>query len=152
MICNNSILTIREKISLRLFKTFRHISLFYSCSFRHALMCASVLIFSCRYFIVFCSLPLHLFQFFHPSVSFRAVSSRERHTTRLRRVLSAPCGASNSGTDFFSLAPAPLLRLSRTLLRLSLPFTLFHATAEGLSLPPNAPLRYPPSYLLEALT
>ena len=101
MICNNSILTIREKISLRLFKTFRHISLFYSCSFRHALMCASVLIFSCRYFIVFCSLPLHLFQFFHPSVSFRAVSSMERHTPRLRRVLSAPCGASNSGTDFF---------------------------------------------------
>ena len=33
---------------------------------------------------------------FHSSVSFR-----ERHTPRLRRVLSAPCGASNSGTDFF---------------------------------------------------
>ena len=33
---------------------------------------------------------------FHSSVSFR-----ERHTPRLRRVISAPCGASNSGTDFF---------------------------------------------------
>ena len=31
----------------------------------------------------------------HPSVSFP-----ERHTPRLRRVSSAPCGALNSGTDF----------------------------------------------------
>ena len=99
------------------------------------------------FFPIFLLFFVYLSLLFHPFVS-----SRERHTPRLRRVLSAPCGASNSGTDFFSLAPAPLLRLSRTLLRLSLPFTLFHATAEGLSLPPNAPLRYPPSYLLEALT
>ena len=34
------------------------------------------------------------------------VSSRERHTPRLRRVLSAPCGASNSGTDFSRWLPS----------------------------------------------
>ena len=72
------------------------------CSHRYSLMCASVLLFSCMHplsyspgipSLISLALLLHLF---HPSVS-----SRERHTTRLRRVLSAPCGASNSGTDFF---------------------------------------------------
>ena len=53
---------------------------------------------------------------------------------------------------FLPLASTLRLRLSRTLGKLFLPHTLFHATAEGLSRPPNAPLRYTPYYLLEALT
>ena len=48
------------------------------------------------FFPIFLLFFIHLSLLFHPSVSFR-----ERHTPRLRRVLSAPCGASNSGTDFF---------------------------------------------------
>ena len=60
----------------------------------HLFLQASSLIFPWHSF-THLSLAL-LFHLFHPSVS-----SRERHTPRLRRVLSAPCGASNSGTDFF---------------------------------------------------
>ena len=123
------------------------------CSHRYSLMCASVLLFSCMHplsyspgipSLISLALLLHLF---HPSVS-----SRERHTTRLRRVLSAPCGASNSGTDFFLAGFRPSTPSLPDALTVSLPHTLFHATAEGLSRPPNAPLRYPPSCLLEALT
>lgn len=48
------------------------------------------------FFPIFLLFFVYLSLLFHPFVS-----SRERHTPRLRRVLSAPCGASNSGTDFF---------------------------------------------------
>lgn len=97
-----------KKISLRLHKAFRHISLFsptlfspmFPQIFSHVrfrpplFLQASSIIFPWHSF-THLSLAL-LFHLFH---SF--VSSRERHTPRLRRVLSAPCGASNSGTDFF---------------------------------------------------
>ena len=65
---------------------------------RHSLsFCRSSYSFLLLYNISFMSSSsVSLLLLFHPSVS-----SRERHTPRLRRVLSAPCGASNSGTDFF---------------------------------------------------
>ena len=91
-----------KKISLRLYKAFRHISLFSFCPCRQSLMCASIPLLMRTFHRVLLSSPpflssvIDFFHLFHPSVSFR-----ERHTPRLRRVLSAPCGASNSDTDFF---------------------------------------------------
>ena len=66
-----------------------HISLLASHFSRYSPLFFSSHLISSASFLLFSS-PLR------PSVSFW-----ERHTPRLRRVLSAPCGASNSGTDFF---------------------------------------------------
>ena len=95
MICNNSILAIHKKNKLQAFQSFPVYFTFIFLSIQaFSQVClhpsSPAGISSCYSF--FSSISL----LFHPSVS-----SRERHTTRLRRVLSAPCGASNSGTDFF---------------------------------------------------
>ena len=50
---------------------------------------------------VFTSALVHLFYSSISLLFYSSVSFPERHTPRLRRVSSAPCGASNSGTDFF---------------------------------------------------
>ena len=146
MICNNSILTIHKKISLRLPKAFRHISFFSSCPCRHFLRYTSIPLLLLVFPRVLLFSPLSLFSSTLPCLPGKDTprafgASFRRHAAPRTLVLT-----------FFSLASIPLLRLSRTLWRLSLPHTLFHATAEGLSLPPNAPLRYPPFCLLEALT
>ena len=95
MICNNSILTIHKKNKLQAFQSF---PLYFTFIFLSIQAFSQVClhpsspagISSCYSFFSSISLLFH-----------SSVSSRERHTPRLRRVLSAPCGASNSGTDFF---------------------------------------------------
>ena len=147
MICNNSILTIHKKISLRLPKAFRHISFFFFMSLQafsqvYFYPSSPTGISSCSSLFSFISLLFSTLPCLSGKDTPRAFgASFRRHTAPRTLVLT-----------FFSLASVPLLRLSRTLWRLSLPHTLFHATAKGLSRPPNAPLRYPPSCLLEALT